>query len=129
MRVHGGPPAPPLLQTFDRNGGTTVSDVLYEADTTYRASALFAPDLGQGLPYGVCTLYNFRQKGYRHRMIDVLSGLTYGIDWNEIGNSSASGVLLSRDYLHLQAADFNGATFFRVLIHDRDWPPSNSGRR
>jgi hypothetical protein len=124
----GGRPSPTILQAYDRNGGTTVSDVRFAAGSTYCASALFAPDRKQKLPYGICTLYNSKEKGYRHHLIDVLFERSYGIDWNDIGNPSASGVLLSRDYSHLQAAEFNGATFFRVLVPDRDWPAPQDKR-
>jgi hypothetical protein len=123
----GGGPAPTLLQAYARDG-VAAPDVRLDDDQAYCGGALFAPEPGQRLPYGVCTLYDIRRKGFRHQLVDVRFGRSYQIDWNDIGDASGSGVLVARDYAHVQTTTFSGATFLRVLLPDRDWPAPGDNR-
>jgi hypothetical protein len=123
----GGRPAPTLLEVYGRNG-VAAPGVSLENDLAYCFGALFAPEPGQRLPYGICTLYGAGTKkddentGFKHRIFDVRKGQRYSIDWHDVGDGSDIGVLIGRDYAHVQTATFSGATFLRVLLPDRDWP-------
>ena len=83
----------------------------------YCASALFVLDPAGDQPSGIGTLY--AASAYRHVLFFIGSERSATIQVSDVEGSSAQGVLMPRDYYHIQPAVFQGAAFFRMLLPDR----------
>ncbi|HET9069150.1 MAG TPA: hypothetical protein VFN28_10945 [Amaricoccus sp.] len=84
----------------------------------YCASALFVLDPAGAQPSGLATLH--AASAYRHVLFFLGSERTPTIEVSDIEGTSAQGVLMPRDYYHIQPAVFQGAAFFRMLLPDRN---------
>ena len=84
----------------------------------YCASSLFALDPSRG-PSGVALL--FANRAYSPALFFMGSEqMKLTFQKSELAEETAVGVLIPRDYSHIQSAVFQGAVFFRSLLPDRD---------
>lgn len=106
---------------YDSDGTAHPLDVVIRPGRQYCASALFVAP-GNRRPSGIGTLY--APSGYRHVLFSFVAERGDTVEVSDVESTSAVGVLMPRDYYHIQPAVFQGAAFFRTLVPDRDAPGS-----
>lgn len=107
-----------LTATRYSDGTATGLDVVIKPGRQYCASALFTRAPGLARPSGVGTLY--AASGYRHVLFGFVAERGDTVEVSDVEGTSARGVLMPRDYYHIQPAVFQGAAFFRTLLPSRD---------
>lgn len=103
---------------YDANWAASDVDVSIAPGAQYCASALIVLDPRGIQPSGLGTVY--AAKEYQHDLFFFGEERGATIQVNKVDGASAQGVLMERDYYHIQAAVFQGAAFFRALLPDRD---------
>ena len=101
---------------YDSDGKATAFDGVIRKGQ-FCASALFVP-AGATRPSGVATVY--ATNGYRHILFSFVAERGDTVEVSEVKGPSAVGVMMPRDYYHIQPAVFQGAAFFRTLVPNRD---------
>lgn len=94
------------------------AQAVFGPDQQYCASNLFALDPGRR-PGGVAMLVAHRTY---HPALFFMGSEQMHLTFqkSDLAEETAEGVLIPRDYCHIQSAMFQGAVFFRSLLPDRD---------
>lgn len=119
----GGAASKTAIKRYDKNNNATPIDFSIAKGMQYCASALFALDEQTDRPCGIGAFYDPGTSSYMDRAFFIDKERNYYVAPKEIDTLSAQGVILDRDYYHIQATVFQGAAFFRMLRPD-DKPAS-----
>lgn len=106
------------VRRYDKNNNETPVDFTIAKDMQYCASTLFALDENNDRPCGIGTFYDPETNSYTDKAFFISKERSYNVSPKKIDESSTEGVLLKRDYYHIQAAVFQGAAFLRMLRPD-----------
>ena len=106
------------ITRYDEDGAAVDVDLPIAPGTQYCASATFVLDPAGQQPSGIATLHS--ASAYRHVLFFLGSERAPTVEVSDVEGSSAQGVLVARDYYHIQPAVFQGAAFFRMLLPDRN---------
>ncbi len=120
----GGAASQTGVRRYDKNNNETPVDFSIAQDMQYCASALFVFNEKTDRPCGICTFYDPVKSKYLDIAFFVNKERSYNVAPKNIDELSTEGVFLKRDYYHIQATVFQGATFFRMLRPDRKYAGS-----